>query len=117
MRVRTSLLTIMMLSGKAASAFAQGRSVDDTLNVSSLYAGGIGWSEIINNILQTLGVTIFAVSGAAFLVGALMYTAGFISEENKSKGKQLMIGSLYGMAVVLSARVLLNVAYYFVYDA
>ncbi|MCB9808032.1 hypothetical protein H6770_02125 [Candidatus Peribacteria bacterium] len=85
------------------------------VNVSGLFAGGLTWSKAINNIIQTLGVTIFYVSTAAFMIGALMYTAGFINEENKSKGKQLMIGALLGMGVVLSAKAIFNAAYFFVY--
>ncbi len=85
------------------------------LEVSSLYAGGITWAQILGNVLGTLGMTIFSVAAAAFLIGALMYTAGFINEENKSKGKQLMIGALYGMAVVLAAKAIFNTAYFFVY--
>ena len=86
-----------------------------TLNVSNLYAGGISWSEVINHIFDTLGYSIFIIAVSAFMVGALMYTAGFISEENKSKGKNLMIGSLVGMTVVMSAKAIFNAAYFFVY--
>lgn len=85
------------------------------LEVSSLYAGGITWTEIINNLLTVLAYTIFYVAASAFLLGALMYTAGFINEEYKSKGKNLMIGSLTGMALVLAARAIFNAAYFFVY--
>ncbi|MDP6561583.1 MAG: hypothetical protein QF793_01525 [Candidatus Peribacteraceae bacterium] len=85
------------------------------MNVSGLYAGGITWGQVINNLVGTLGVTIFAVSVAAFLIGALMYISGFISEENKNKGKNLMIGALFGMAVVISAKAIFNAAYFFVY--
>ena len=87
----------------------------DELKVSGLYAGGITWAEVLGNLLGTLGATIFSVAAAAFLIGALMYTAGFINEENKSKGKQLMIGALYGMAIVLAAKAIFNTAYFFVY--
>ena len=90
-------------------------SVHAALQVSSLYAGGISWSEIVNNIIGTLAVTIFAVSVAAFMIGAMMYISGFISEENKNKGKSLMIGALFGMAIVLSAKALFNTAFYFIY--
>ena len=86
------------------------------MDVSRYYAGGITWTEIINNVILTLGYTIFYVSTAAFMVGALMYTAGFVNEEYKSKGKNLMIGSLMGMAIVLSAKAIFNAAYFFVYD-
>tara|TARA_B100000315_G_C14562229_1_gene581095 strand:- start:1707 stop:1970 length:264 start_codon:yes stop_codon:yes gene_type:complete len=85
------------------------------MNVSGLYAGGITWGQVINNLVGTLGVTIIAVSVAAFLIGALMYISGFISEENKNKGKNLMIGALFGMAVVISAKAIFNAAYFFVY--
>lgn len=85
------------------------------MSVSGLYAGGITWTQIINNIIGTLGITIFSISAAAFLIGALMYISGFISEENKNKGKNLMIGALFGMAIVLSAKAIFNVAYFFVY--
>lgn len=97
-------------------AFAAPRASAE-LVVSSLYAGGISWGQIFGNILGTMWFTIFVVSAAGFLIGALMYTAGFISEENKSKGKNLMIGALFGLAVVLSARAIFNTAYFFVYDS
>ena len=76
---------------------------------------GLTPESVIGNIVNTLSITIFTVAGAAFLLGALMYTAGFINEENKSKGKSLMIGALIGMAVVLAARAIFNTVYAFVY--
>lgn len=85
------------------------------MNVSGLFAGGITWLDIVANILGTLGSTIFAVSAAAFLIGSLMYISGFISEENKNKGKNLMIGALFGMGIVLSAKAIFNTAFFFVY--
>lgn len=86
-----------------------------TLTVSSLYAGNLTWGQAISSLIGTLGITIFSVSAAAFMIGALMYTAGFINEENKSKGKQLMIGAIFGMAIVLSAKAIFNTAFFFVY--
>jgi len=94
---------------------SQAHAVDTTLSVSGLYAGGISWTQVIANIIGTLSVTIFAVSAAAFMIGSLMYISGFISEENKNKGKNLMIGALFGMAIVLSAKAIFNTAYFFVY--
>ncbi len=44
-----------------------------------------------------------------------MFTAGFISEENKSKGKNLMIGALYGMGIVIASKAIFNTAYFYVY--
>ena len=105
-----------LISGAFALLAATAVHAQSTLEVSSLYAGGITWTDIINNIIITMGYTIFYVSTAAFMVGALMYTAGFVNEEYKSKGKNLMIGSLVGMALVLSAKAIFNAAYFFVYD-
>ena len=86
-----------------------------TMSVSGLFAGGITWENVINNLIGTLAVTIFAVAAAAFLIGSLMYISGFINEENKNKGKNLMIGAIFGMAIVLSAKAIFNTAYFFVY--
>ena len=99
----------------ASFTTAWSAAAQNTLSVSGLYAGGITWTQVISNIIGTLGVTIFSVSSAAFLIGALMFTAGFISEENKSKGKNLMIGALYGMGIVIASKAIFNTAYFYVY--
>lgn len=106
---------IMLSAGSLIGLVAIPLSKAQALAVSGLYAGGITWSQVISNLINTLSITIFSVSAAAFLIGALMYISGFISEENKNKGKNLMIGSLFGMAIVLSAKALFNAAYFFVY--
>lgn len=85
------------------------------LQVSTLYAGGITWPQIIANIVDTMAGSIFYVSAAAFLLGAMMYILGFVNEENKSKGKGIMIGSLVGIAVALSALAILNTVLYYLY--
>lgn len=87
------------------------------LQVSTLYAGGITWPQIIGNIVNTLSKSIFYVSASAFLLGAMMYVMGFISEENKSKGKGIMIGALIGVAVALSALVILNTVLFYLYGS
>lgn len=112
---RPVLLTGFLALLRAPSVFAANH-IPNRLRVSTLFGGSLTWTKILNNIIWTLGATIFSVSAAAFMIGALMYTAGFINEENKSKGKQLMIGALMGMALVLSARAIFNAAYFFVYD-
>jgi len=97
-------------------AFAASTVTPGTFKVSELSKyNNITPEQVVGNIVSTLGMTIFTVAGAAFLLGALMYTAGFINEENKSKGKSLMIGALVGMAVVLAARSIFNTVFAFVY--
>lgn len=104
-----AVLTLLPLSAPAAYA--------GTFSVSGLYRGNITWPEIITNIVGTLAMSIGFVGGAAFLIGALMYVSGFISEENKSKGKNIMIGSLLGIAIGLSAQVILNSVLFYLYGA
>ena len=89
--------------------------VDMTHNVSDLYRGEISWGEIIGNVVGTMASSIAYVGAAAFLIGALMYVTGFVSEENKSKGKNVMIGSLVGIAIGLSAMAILNSVLYYLY--
>jgi hypothetical protein len=89
------------------SAFAQ-----TTLAVPN---SGMTPATVVGNIIDTLGLTIFSLSGAAFLLGAMMYVAGFVNEENKSKGKSLMIGAIVGMAVVLASHTIFNTVLFFVY--
>jgi len=85
------------------------------LNVSNWFGGGLTYTNAVDNIISTLINSIFYVAAAAFLLGSGMLILGFVSEENKSRGKNLMIGSLIGMALALSAKAIFNTALYFVY--
>lgn len=76
---------------------------------------GMTPETVIQNIIDTLGLTIFSVAGAAFLLGAMMYASGFINEDYRGKGKGLMIGSLVGMGVVLASHTIFNTVFFFVY--
>ena len=101
--------------GLITAAFFAPQTTWAQLQVSTLYAGGITWGEIVGNLVGTLGNTIFYVSASVFIVGALLYTSGFFSEENKSKGKSVMIGALTGMVVTLSAMAIFNTILYYLY--
>ncbi|MBT5237523.1 hypothetical protein HOL63_04125 [Candidatus Peregrinibacteria bacterium] len=92
--------------------FIQSALAQNTLTVPN---SGMTPATVIGNVIDTLGLTIFSLSGAAFLLGAMMYVAGFVNEENKSKGKSLMIGALVGMAVVLASHTIFNSVLFFVY--
>src|SRR6187431_808118 len=77
-------------------ALAQGR----TFTVSSWGFGDLTFSDIYENILTVLEGSIFIVCSATFIVGAFFFVIYFGNEEQKSRGKNLMIGSLIGIAVV-----------------
>lgn len=85
------------------------------LNVSSWYRGDLTWSEAIDNIIDTLAGSIYAIGAACFMVGALQYTLGFAKEENQSAGKTLMISSLVGVALVMATQAIFNTVLFFLY--
>lgn len=88
-----------------------------TLSVSGLYRGGITWEEILGNIVGTMTGSIFYVSAAAFLFGAMRYITGYINEEYKNSGKNIMIAALIGIVVALSALAILNTVLFYLYGS
>ncbi len=86
-------------------------------NTLSVPNSGMSPGTVVANIIDTLGLTIFSVAGATFLLGAMMYAAGFANEDYKGTGKSLMIGSLVGMVIVLSSHAIFNTVYFFVYGS
>ena len=87
------------------------------LRVSNWFQGDISAQEIVTNILETLTGSIFAVAGAVFILGAFFLTLGFVKEEYRTQGKDMMITALIGMGVVILALIILNSVVYFVYGS
>lgn len=86
-----------------------------TLTVSTFGFGDRTVTEIIVNIVDLLQRTIMVVCGAAFVVGALFFVIAIGNEEYRSKGKNLMTGSLIGLAIVVAARGIMNMTFLFIY--
>ncbi len=99
-RVKRLGISLAIFAGVFGTLYASDALATMDLS-NSFFRADITWQSILESVTDTLWRTIFAIAAAAFLVGALIFTTGFISEENKSKGKNLMIGALVGMAVVL----------------
>ncbi len=97
-------------------AYAQGDLNSlDTAELTGLDMGDISVQEAIDNLVTVLQFTVIPVATAIFAVGALLYVLGADKEETKNKGKDFMIGSLIGVAIVLGARAILNLTLYFIY--
>lgn len=59
--------------------------------------------NVLDNIVTFLGQAIVFVSGAMFLTGAFLLILSGARESLKELGKNLMIGSLVGLGVVLGS--------------
>ncbi|MBM3230701.1 hypothetical protein FJZ28_00040 [Candidatus Peregrinibacteria bacterium] len=86
-----------------------------TFPVSGFYQGDITWAEILSNIVGTMTGSVFYISAAAFLFGAMRYITGYINEEYKNSGKNIMIAALIGIVVALSALAILNTVLFYLY--
>ncbi len=98
------------------SAFAQGAVEvgDNSLRVNTLgVQGGYQFWPTIGRIMEYLTGAIGAVAIAMFVIGALFVTLSGIKEDWRQKGKDLMIGSVMSLAVVLGAYAILRMLEYF----
>lgn len=96
----------LMLAVSPVPVFAQ-----RTLNVDIGTQLGI-W-EIFNRIVMYASASIVVIAGAVFLVGAFLVVLSGAKENFKEQGKDLMIGSLIGMGVVLGAYAILRTVSFF----
>ena len=73
------------------------------------------WDVILLNVVTMLRATISVASVALFVAGALLFTTSAGAEDRKSRGKNMMIGSLLALATVWGAQAILNTISYFVW--
>ena len=85
----------------------------NTLCPPSATCAGYNFWTIIGNIMQYLTGAIGAVAITMFVIGALFVTLSGIKEDWRQKGKDLMIGSVISLAVVLGAYAILRMLEYF----
>lgn len=69
--------------------------------------------QLLSNIVNFLAASIGFVTVAIFIFGALKLTASGAHEDWRQQGKDLMIGSLIGMALVLGAYAILRTVMFF----
>lgn len=98
--------TIFRFLWSAASAGAQQLVVDIGTPLS--------WGQLTGNVVNFLAASIGFLSVACFIYGAFLMTASGIEEDWRNKGKDIMIGSIVGMVIVLGAYALLRTVAFFI---
>ena len=73
------------------------------------------WQDILQSIVTMLQATITMAAVAVFVVGAFMFTISAGGEDRKSKGKNMMIYSLWAVGIVWGANAILRTVSYFVW--
>jgi hypothetical protein len=79
--------------------------------------GPLNVPTVISNILTVMLGTITLVCIAIFIAGAFFLTISAGDEQRKSLGKDLMIGAVIGIIIVVAAKAILQLAFFFVYGA
>ena len=102
-----SLLVALVPTG----AFAQ----TVTLDITSLAFGDRTFSEIMSNILTVAQGAVVLVATVVFVAGGVMFIISGGNEDKKSRGKDLMFGSLIGLGIIIGAKGIMNISYFFVY--
>ncbi len=74
----------------------------------------MSWQQLTGNIVNFLAAAIGFITVAIFIYGALLLTASGAHEEWKNKGKDIMIGSLVAMVIVLGAYAILRTVAFFI---
>lgn len=105
------------LSAFVPTAYAQGRSLSTSIFSFAGFGDNLSLLDMMNNIVSTAQLTILPVAVAMFVVGAFRYTNAGDSDEEKSAGKDFMVGSLMGAGIVLASKAILNFIMFFVYGS
>ena len=110
MSIRRISQAIMLAVGLLLSpvAFAQ-RTITLGLGVNSSFG------EAIGNLIRFLAVVSIPVCTALFMLGAYLMVLSRGKEDQMKRGKDLMIGSLEGLAIILGSYGILRAFLYLVY--
>lgn len=74
------------------------------------------FDTMYNGIISVLMNSIVSICAAVFITGAFLYIVGsFGKEDLKSNGKNMMIGSLVGLAIVQLGRAIVHITLFFLY--
>ncbi|OGJ56260.1 hypothetical protein A3D88_04090 [Candidatus Peribacteria bacterium RIFCSPHIGHO2_02_FULL_52_16] len=107
-RFLTSIAAILL--GRTP-AMAQGRTLTVDLGAT------ISFPELVGNAVEAFALISILFTTVLFLVGAFMMVMSRGKEDQVSKGKDLMIQSLIGMAVVGGAYALIRTIFWLIYVA
>ncbi len=76
----------------------------------------ISFVQLMGNLISFLAVSAVGVCTLLFLVGAAQITVSHGDQTKVDNGKKLMISSLIGLAIVLSAYAIVTTVLYFLYE-
>ncbi len=83
------------------------------LNVSKF--GGFSdyaYTDVLGNILLVLNGTAIPLCLGVFLLGTFFYTTSVGNEDQKNRGKDMMVGAVKGIAVIAGADILISSVFY-----
>ena len=111
-RLRLALFSLGLALPVSAAAFAgQHRTLVVDLGSS------IALPQLVSNAIAAFLVLIILLVTVLFLLGAFYVVMSHGKEDLVQKGKDLMIQSLIGLAVVLGAYGIIRTAFYLLYAA
>lgn len=87
----------------------QGRTL--TVNVGT----SLSFGAIASNLIGFLAVASGAICLAVFMVGTLFVVISRGKEDQLQKGKDLMVGALIGLAVILGSYAIIRTFFYAIY--
>lgn len=74
------------------------------------------FSQVAANFVNFLAGIAVVVCGAVFLVGTLFVVLSRGKDDQVQKGKDLMLGSLIGLAVIIAAYAIVGTTFHFLYS-
>ena len=98
-----------------------GCGITDTncLEVSNfgIEAGGssLNITQLFINIQGGLFAVIMVICTAIFIAGAFFFAISAGDEQRKSLGKDLMVGAVIGLIIVVGAKAIVNLTFNFIY--
>ncbi len=101
MRLFSRRIAVFSAVGALLPFFAAAEEPPRTLTVN--IGTSFDFQTIVLNVIDFLATTITTIATVMFLVGAFMIVLAGAKEDYKQRGKDLMIGSIMSIAVVLGA--------------
>ncbi|MEK7591060.1 MAG: hypothetical protein AAB489_02525 [Patescibacteria group bacterium] len=113
--LRNLFLRIFPLLGLALAPIRASALAVRTLTVD--LGSGLSLLGVVGNVVEMLALTAIIFTTVLFLIGAFMMILSRGKDDQLSKGKDLMIQSLIGLAVVGGAYALIRTLFWLIYFA
>lgn len=110
---RLWLLVTLFLSSVPGKLLAQGAPANRTLIVNG---GNLSLELIITRIINYMAGVIVFFALVMFVIGAFIITFSRGDSDKVKRGKDMVIGAVIGMGVVLGAFSILRTVFYIIYS-